>query len=267
MRKRRLLLFSLLLTPGDFSCVGQTGGNAIDFPVAAAGPASAILGQPLSCTNDGNWDITLTQATLHIGAIYLDQSQPISGGQATGCYLTGTYVAQETSGLDVDLLSPDPQLFPADAHGITYPPALVGQVWLTHGDINTIADRVPVLQVAGTATQAAGAYPFTAALTIGSNRQASGGAVAGGDPICKERIVSPISAAVTIQPTGGLLLTVDPCRMFTNVDFSLLGLGSTPGTYAFSDNPTSAGYTQPSQNLYGNLRNTGPYTFSWTPNP
>ena len=151
MRTRRLLLFSLLLAPGGLSCVGQTGGNAIDFPVAAAGPASAILGQPLSCTNDGNWAITLTQATLHIGAVYLDQSQPISGGQATGCYLTGTYVAQETSALDVDLLSPDPQLFPADAHGITYPPALVGQVWLTHGDINTIADRVPVLQVAGTA--------------------------------------------------------------------------------------------------------------------
>ena len=37
---------------------------------------------------------------LHLGAVYLNQSQPVSGGQATGCYLTGTYLAQETSALE-----------------------------------------------------------------------------------------------------------------------------------------------------------------------
>ena len=112
---------------GNLACVGQTGGDVVDFPVAAAGPDNAISGQALSCANDGSWDVTLTQATLHIGAVYLDQSQPVSGGQATGCYLTGTYIAQETSALDVDLLSPQPQPFPTEAHGITEPPALVGQ--------------------------------------------------------------------------------------------------------------------------------------------
>ncbi len=258
-----LVVFSLL---GASGCVGQTGGDSVDFPVAAAGPPSAIAGTPLACASDAGWDITLTRATLHIGALYLDQSQPVSGGQATGCYLTGTYVAQETSALDVDLLSSEPQQFPATAHGITDPPALVGQVWLTHGDINTIPDRVPVLEVTGTATQAGNAYPFTGAITIGSNRQTAGGALAGGDPICKERIVTPISAAVTIQRTGGLLLNVDPCRLFTNVDFSLLPQGATPGAFSFSDDPTSPDYTQPSKNLYANLRNTGPYAFSWVPN-
>jgi hypothetical protein len=249
--------------PAVSACVGQTGGEAVDFPVAAAGPAGATSGQPLSCANDSGWDITITRATLHIGAVYLNQSQPVSGGQATGCYLTGTYVAQETSPLEVDLLSPCAQQFPALAHGITDPPALIGQVWLTHGDINTIPDRLPMLDVAGTGTQAGSAFPFTGAITIGSNHQTAGGALAGGDPICKERIVTPISAAVTIQRTGGLLLTIDPCRLFTNVDLSLLAAGSTPGTYVFSDDPTSAGYTQPSKNLYGNLRSTGPYAFSW----
>jgi hypothetical protein len=265
--QRRHLTHALfwLLMPGVSGCVGQTGGDAVDFPVAAAGPASAISGQPLSCNSDGSWNITLTQATIHVGAVYLDQSQPVSGGQATSCYLTGTYVAQETSGLDVDLLSPNLQPFSAKAHGITNPLALVGQVWLTHGDINTIPDLVPVLQVAGTATQAASVFPFSAVLTIGANRQASGGAVAGADPICKERIVTPIPVNLTIQQSGGLLLSIDPCRLFTNVDFSLLPPGSTPGTYLFSDSPNSADYTQPSQNPYGNLRNTGPYTFSWNP--
>jgi hypothetical protein len=258
-----LLHLLLLCTSTGSACVGQTGSDAVDFPVAAAGPAGATSGRPLSCPNDTGWDITITQATLHIGAVYLNQSQPVSGGQATGCYLTGTYVAQETSPLEVDLLSPGAQRFPALAHGITDPPALIGQVWLTHGDINTIPDRLPILDVAGTATLAGSAFPFTGAITIGSNHQTAGGALAGGDPICKERVVTPIPAAVTIQRTGGLLLTIDPCRLFTNVNFSLLPAGSTPGTYFFNDDPTSADYTQPSKNLYANLRNTGPYTFSW----
>jgi hypothetical protein len=247
------------------ACVGQTGGDAIDFPVAAAGPASAATGQPLSCANDGAWEITLTAASLHVGAVYLNQSQPVSGGQATGCYLTGTYVAQETSGVDVDLLSPTPQRFPALAHGITDPSALVGQVWLTHGDVNLATDRTPMLTVEGTAAQGGQSFPFSGTLTIGANHQSAGGTLAGGDPICKERIVTPIPAAVRIEPAGGLLLRIDPCRLFTNVDFSQLRAGQTTGTYTFSDDPQSVDYTQPSKNLYANLRNTGPYAFSWAP--
>lgn len=264
MRRRLgLLSIALLLVVG--ACVGQTGGDVIDFPVAAVGPANAVAGQPLACAGDGGWAITLTQASLHLGAVYLNQSQPVSGGQATGCYLTGTYLAQETSALDADLLSPTAQRFPSPAHGITDPPALVGQVWLTHGDINAVPDRMPILTVAGTAAQNGQSLPFSGSVSIGSNRQTAGGAVAGGDPICKERIVTPIRAALSIEWTGGLLVTIDPCRLFTNVDFSLLPAGTSPGTFAFSDDPASADYTQPSKNLYANLRNTGPYTFSWTP--
>ena len=258
---------SLLITPLFVvgACVGQTGGDAIDFPVAAVGPTNAVAGQPLACSDDGGWAVTLTQASLHLGAVYLNQSQPVSGGQAIGCYLTGTYLAQETSVLDVDLLSPTAQRFPSPAHGITEPPALVGQVWLTHGDINTVPDRMPILTIAGTAAQNGQSVSFSGSISIGPNRQTAGGAVAGGDPICKERIVTPIRAALSIERTGGLLVTVDPCRLFTNVDFSLLPAGTSPGTFEFSDDPTSADYTQPSKNLYANLRNTGPYTFSWSP--
>ncbi len=261
------LLLPLLAGIAQMGCVGQTGGSAVDFPVMAAGPATAIAGEPLTCTSDGPWTIALGQAAMHIGAVYLNQSQPVSGGQATDCYLPGTYVGQELSGLDVDLLSPVLAPFPTLAHGITEPPALVGQVWLTHGDVNTIPDPEPVLRVAGTATRVGAAVPFTAEISIGSNRQgpAPNGAVAGGDPICKERIVTPIPAPITIAPAGALILRVDPCRLFTNVDFDQLPPGPTPGTFAFSDDPTAPDYTQPSTNLYSNLRNTGPYAFSWVP--
>ena len=244
-------------------CVAQTGGQTADFQVAAAGPADAMAGQPLAFTNSAGWQVVLNQAKLHIGALYLDESRPISGGQTTGCYLTGTYVAQETSGLDVDLLNPGLQLFPAKAHGITEPAALIGQVWLTGGDINASTDPTPILVVAGTATQAGESFPFTGTITISSNRQAATSAAAGGDPICKARIVTPIDA-VPIQTTGGLLLRIDPRRYFAGVDFSQLPADASTGGYAFSNDPNGAGYSPTGFQLYTNLRQTAPYTFSWS---
>jgi hypothetical protein len=259
---KRAWFFALALTATS-GCVAQTGGQTADFQVAAAGPADAMAGQPLAFTNSAGWDVVLNQAKFHIGAVYLDESRPVSGGQATGCYLTGTYVAQETSGLDVDLLNPGLQLFPAKAHGITEPAALIGQVWLTGGDINAATDPTPILIVAGTATQAGASFPFTGTVTVSSNRQAATSGAAGGDPICKARIVTPIDA-VPIQTTGGLLLRIDPRRYFAGVAFSQLPPDATTGGYAFSDNPSSAGYSPTGFQLYTNMHQTAPYTFSWT---
>ena len=264
MQRAWIAVWALSIATG---CVGQTGGQTVDFPAAAAGPADAVAGQPLAFTTGAGWGVVLTQAKLHIGAVYLDESRPISGGQATGCYLTGTYVAQETSALDVDLLNPGLQLFSAKAHGITDPPALIGQVWLTGGDINASTDPPPILVVAGTATQAGVAngpsFPFTGMVTISSNHQAASSGAAGGDPICKARIVTPIDA-VPIETTGGLLLQIDPRDYFAGVDFSQLPADASTGGYAFSDNPKDASYSPTGYQLYTNLRQTAPYTFSWS---
>jgi hypothetical protein len=259
---KRAWFFALALAAAA-GCVAQTGGQTVDFQVAAAGPADAVATQPLVFTNSAGWEVVLNQAKLHIGAVYLDESRPVSGGQATGCYLTGTYVAQETSGLDVDLLNPGLQLFPAKGHGITEPTALIGQVWLTGGDINASTDPTPIVVVAGTATQAGASFPFTGTVTISSNRQAATSGAAGGDPICKTRIVTPIDA-VPIQTTGGLLLRIDPRNYFTGVDFSQLPADATTGGYAFSDDPSGVGYSPTGFQLYTNLHQTAPYTFSWT---
>jgi hypothetical protein len=239
------------------SCVGQTGGSTVVFPVAAAGPADAVAGGPLSFSA-GGFDVALTRAKLHIGAVYLDESQAVSGGQATGCYLTGTYVAQETSSLDVDLLDPAPHRFPADGLGITEPAPLVGQVWLTGGDVNAAADSTPILVVAGTASKDGLSFPFSGTITIGTNRQAGGG-TSGGSPICKARIVTPIAARLTLRSTGGLLLRVDPRRLFDLVDFATLPRDPASGTFVFPDEPGLVA----AQNLYGNLHSTAPYAFSW----
>ena len=245
------------------ACVGQTGGNSILFPVAAAGPEDAAAGQPLAFSS-GAFEVLLTQATLHAGAIYLDQTAPVSGQQATGCYLTGTYLAQQTSALDVDLLNPALQPFPSKALGITEPPALIGQVWLTGGDINAVADTTPILTVAGTATESGTVYPFTGTVTIGANHVATGTGSGGGDPICKQRIVTPIPAALTIESTGGLLLRIDPRIFFGGIAFSQLPVGANTVGYVFSDDPTAPDYFPTGQDLFSNLTSIGPYTFSWT---
>jgi len=240
------------------ACVGQTGGSTVTFPVAAAGAVDAVAGQPLSFSADG-FDVVLTRAKLHIGAVYLDESQSVSGGQATGCYLTGTYVAQETSSLDVDLLNPAAQRFGAPALGITDPPSLVGQVWLTGGDVNAASDSTPILVVAGTATKSGMAFPFAGTITIGSNRLPSSG-TSGGNPICKARIVTPIPARVTLRNTGGLLLRVDPRPLFELVDFSTLPADPLSGGFVIPDKPGLVA----AQNFYNALHSTAPYTFSWT---
>jgi hypothetical protein len=261
---RPSVLFALSLACA--ACVGQTGGDVVTFPVAAAGPADAAAGQPLAFPTDLGWDVTLTQATLHVGAVYLNQSRSVSGGQATGCYANGagTYVAEETSPLDVDLLSPAPQQFPAPALGISEPPPLVGEVWLTGGDVNARDDETPIFVIAGTATQNGATIPFTGTLTIGANRQTSSSGPAGGDPICKKRIVSQIPAAFTLQRSGGLLLRIDPRPLFTNIDFAALPADAATGGFAFRDNPSAPGYQPTGQNLFTNLHSTAPYAFSWT---
>lgn len=249
---------ALLALLGLSACVGQTGGDTLVFSVAASGPADAIAGQPLAFST-GGFDVSLTRAQLHVGAVYLDQSAPVSGGQATGCYLTGTYVAEETSPLDVDLLDPGEQRFPANARGITDPAPRVGELWLTGGDVNAGSDPTVILSIAGTETQAGTALPFTGTVTIGANRQQQTTGAAGGSPICKARIVTPIPAPVTLQSSGGLLVRIDPRRFFEDVDFTQLPVDPATGTRVFPDGPGLVA----AQNLFRNLHSIAPYAFSW----
>ena len=246
-------------------CVGRTGGDAITFAVAAAGPVDATFGQPLAWTANG-FDVVLTEARLHVGALYLAEASPVSGAQATGCYLTGTYVAEETASLDVGLLSAEPQPFPQAARGVTEPAALVGQVWLTGGDINQAADPTAILVVTGSATKADSSFPFHGTVTISTNRAPAGGGASAGSAICKQRIVTPISVSLILDGTGELLLRIDPRLFFTGVDFSQLPPDDAGG-YAFGDDPSAAGYAPTGQTLYSNLRSTAPYDFTWTEAP
>jgi hypothetical protein len=264
-------------------CVGTTGGDVIDFDAAVAGPKGASGELAFNTETNGTWwHVVLTKAELRIGAVYLDDSLPVSGAQNTACYLPGTYVAEVTTGIDADLLSGTPQRFSKRGHGTTLD-VLAAQVWLTGGDVNDVdvdPTANPILAVEGTASAGNDVRPFKGAITISSNRNDTSGAFPGANPICKARIVSPIPTSLALEPSGGLLVRVEPRMFFTNVDFSLLtntAAPSDPPLYEFSDTPSDidpsspAYYSQPSLNLFANLTSAGivggpnVYSFEWDP--
>jgi len=258
-RTRQLVVGSCLAFSAG--CVGTTGGQVIDFDAAAAGPPDA--NGELDFMNSSGWQIALTSAKLHVGAVYLVEALPTSGAQATSCILPSTYVAEVTDGLDVDLLSSSPQAFPARGHGTTSL-ALAGQVWLTQGLVDSPEQTTPILELAGTASLGSELRPFSARVTISaSNRTPNASDSPFANPICKQRVVSPIVTTVQVEDRGGLLLRVDPRLLFVNVDFGALGLSADGKTYAFRDDSSD----QPSVNLYQNLHAASSlYSFSWRAN-
>jgi hypothetical protein len=242
---KRLLMTSLILLAG---CGGTTGSALVTFSGEASGPSDAN-GGPLSFTTGAGADVTLTQARLHLGAVYLNQAVPASGAAAQPCVSQGTYVAELFGGLDVDLLSPDAVPFPSVGEG-TETRARTAEVWLIGGgtngsDINAADDSTVILAVEGTAEQNGASYPFSAAITIGANRtpKVTNPALPGASPICHQRIVSPIAVDLTPRSGGKLRLHIDPRPMFDNVDFSQATvLSEQPLKYQIPDTSAGPGY-------------------------
>jgi hypothetical protein len=254
-------LFGIGVALALISCGGTTGGGRVVFQASAAGPLDAS-GTSLEFTNGLSYHVLLTRARLHVGAVYFNQSVPTSGAQAAGCFLPGIYVGQVPGSVDVDALSSSPQPFPVvgEANAI---PAKAGELWLTGGDVNQIDDTTVILDVAGIADKAGISYPFQGSLTIGRNRfiPSTDPAFPNLNPICRQRIVSPILIDFTPRPGGQLLVRVDPRGWFGGVDFATLRrVSDTPLLYQFAD--SAAGPADIA--LYNGLRaRIGAYQFIW----
>lgn len=253
---RSWLLATLMSTLSG--CVGTTGGDLLELEAAAAGPADAS-GSSLSFENGHGYQVELTKARIFVGGLYLNQARPTSVSSDTSCTLAGIYVAEVLTGREVDLLSPEPQVFPQRGFA-TSEHALTGEVWLTDGDVNQTASSTVVLSVAGSAERDGQLYPFEGQLTIGQNRviPPTDPALPGQHPICKQRIVTPVPLDMKLSARDRLLVRIDPRRMFGNVDFATLT--EVDGTYEFAD---ETGVDQASDNLYAGLRrSSGVYNFS-----
>jgi hypothetical protein len=273
MRSAGLLALAPLLA----SCTGTTGYDLVSFYAAGRGPADAQPGQPYTFVS-GRFQISLTKAVMHVGAMYLDQSLPTSGAAESTCTLPGTYVGEVRAGRDIDMLDPSAQFFPAlrgenPGDGSTIP-AAVGQVWLSGADVNsTTAQTAPqsilpsVLVLEGTAvdTTDASAFPFAGSISIQPSGAPLDKAFPGANPICQQRIVSQIRVDITLSQSGTLILNLDPTPLFTNVDFTEFAspISTDPLLYGFQDHGMND-TDQPSIALYANLRASGPvYRFEW----
>lgn len=257
---RSTLFFALCLS----GCVGTTGGELFEIETYASGPTDLVDGEPYDFVNGRGFSVTLDQARLHVGAMYLNRTRSISVSSDTSCILPGIYVAEVTSGLDVDLLSPALQKFPGRAVA-SDDAALAGEVWLSAGDVNAASSNAVVLAATGEARRDALRYPFSARLTIGQNRAIppENPALPGANPICKQRIVSPVPVDLALDPGDALILRVDPARFFANVDFSTLEPDpSDPARFEFSDSQHA---NQASDSLYAGLRGTLGYRFEIDP--
>ncbi len=259
----RVSIASLLLGLSLSACTGTTGGEIVLFDAFAAGPADAAPGQPYAFTTSRGYDVTLTRAKLHVGAVYLNRSRPSSVASDTSCQLNGIYVAEVTEGLDVDLLNPDLQPFPEQGTSTT-DHASTAEVWLFGGhDVHDPGDSTLILDVAGTAEKEGQTYPFEGAITIAQNRSipAPSDALPGANPICKQRIVSPIPVDLTVAEGDRLVLRVDPRGLFANAQISVLEkVSEDPPLYLFRDDGGDA----PSRALYSGLRaSIGTYSVTW----
>ena len=258
-------LFAPFLAAAVTACVGTTGGDLVTFSAFASGPRDADPTRAFEFDTGRGWHVSLTRASLHVGAVYLNRATPSSGAQATSCVLPGIYVAQVTSGLDVDALSPTLQRFPMIAEG-TSDHASTGEVWLTGGDVNALDDPTPILDVAGSASKDGKTLGFAGLLTIGTNRALAplDKTQPGSNPICKQRIASPIPTDVTPRAGGALFVEIDPRGWFTNVDFAAIPVASDdPTLHRFTDS-SDPSVDAPSRNLFLALHaSVGVYSFHW----
>ena len=84
----------------------------------------------------------------------------------------------------------------------------------------------------------------------------------GTDPLCKQRIVSPIPIKLRPRSSGTLLVRIDPRGFFTNVDFSVLTQEQEhPPLYRIQDSPADAASND---FLLGIHASAGVYAFEWT---
>jgi hypothetical protein len=265
MRLRVLFRVALMTLP--LSCIGTTGSELVSFNAFAAGPEDAPVdasSRGLSFVNGRSWAITLTRARLRIGAVYLNRSVPVSGGQERECFLPGVYVAQVLQGGVFDVLSPALQPFPERGEG-TADLAVTGEVWLTGGRIDELDDRSVIADVAGLASRGAESMRFEGTMTLGRNRRPAqtDPARPGSQPLCASRIVTPIPTRITPTEGGSLVVRVDPRTWFANVEFGELE-PLTPGSdlRRIPDDSES----QPAANFYSGVRAASDgYRFHWSP--
>ncbi len=219
-------------------CHLDSGSSIVDFLPYGAGPTDAV--GSIEFTSPLGFDVTLTKVSAHVGAVYLTTA--VSGGDSanTSCVEPGLYIGEVPGAGNLDLLNPTPQEFTVTGDG-TSGTVTTAEIWLTNGDINA-TDDTPVITLEGTAEKANEVYPFSASVSIGSNRlkPVTNPALPGLNPICKRRIVTVTTPPFSTENAENLVVRLDPRGWFNSVDFSKLDPDpENPGRYVIPDSDSS----------------------------
>lgn len=275
-------VWSLPMFAVALSCNGTTGYELVQFYAAGAGFSDAVEGQPYTFETRAGVRVTLTEASVHVGALYLTQAVPQAGGGPQPCSLAQTYagafVGEVRGEGDVDLLDPSVQQIPVIGDGSTIP-ASTGQVWLTHddsivqGNLNG-PDPLPILTLRGSFVDANRTHTFSAGITIDLDRISgvTNSGLPGEIQICEQRIVSGIPVDFTLAQGGTLVVQMNAAALFDGVPFTdlpttadLTGDSASaclPGTatdFCFTNDDTNIS----SRTLFSNLKTTSPYRIAW----
>jgi len=155
---------SLSARTGSFGCIGQTGGNAVDLRWPQPDPRARFQDCRVGARSENGLDLTLTQATLHIGGV--PRPKPTGLGWAGHKLLSHGNLRSGPGdlALDVDLCRPSSAVFPPRprhyrATGAGRPG--VADPWGHH----TVPDLVP-RGGQETAIRDGNSYPFTAAIRL-----------------------------------------------------------------------------------------------------
>ncbi len=155
----------LLLT---LACVSTTGGERIHFDATVEPVHQGADGQ-LAWTDDQGWDVTLTEASVALGPVYLWSDEPlldvgwlwdavIPRAYAQDHFEAGFVTAEITQQVRVDLVSGQPVALP-QATAIAGP-SRSAELWLEP------ASDAPTIVLRGEATDGTDTVPFGVDLTF-----------------------------------------------------------------------------------------------------
>ena len=246
----------------------ETGGQLVTFQAFASGVPDA--NGSLDFDTGAGFHVRLTEAGMHIGAVYFRLGQANPGSANASCVGDTTYGLQVPGPVDVDVLSRERQPFSVPGNATTDLDQSA-EIWLVGGNINTVAGSTVIASVAGVATKQGATFPFQGSITIGQNRliPPANPAAPGANPICKQRIVAPIPLQIRPTVGGALLLQIDPRPWLENLEFSALLPGGDGATLEIRDVSTGSGAdVAESRDFFNGVTGASAqvYAFSWLTN-
>ena len=259
-------------------CSPSTGSERFSFH-AVAGGNPEFSGTPLTFQNESGWNITLSEARVTLGPIYLnsqaglrDESASIlnflvkpAHAQGASHLESGRVVGEVLAQVTFDALSSNLVEFPSLGSMVSEP-VRTAEVWFYPADGSA---QVPVaLRVRGRAERAARSVAFRGDLLLNEDWVANGNQGArGAQALADLRKVRGIATVFQPSVGGSLALRFDVRRLFRGANFDSLeqNPSDADGTKRLNQSKdANLPQDQVMVNLYQGLRlSSGTYTFSW----